>query len=201
LRACKNLAGYRLSEQSRKRKRHGRILGVRLPPQEDGDNEPWTAPPSKRRQAPPITGELPKTMELVLGNQIYIAKAGLHPGLRNRFASGLAAFQNPEFYKAQAMRLSTYNTPRIVGLRRGSSSNTSALPRGCSGGRSIASSVTWGIRATIRDERCQGQPLAVTFPRAAAIRAESGHQMPCSRTTPAYWRLRPHSAKPSLAHG
>ena len=26
----------------------------------------------------------------------------------------LAAFQNPEFYKAQAMRLSTYDKPRII---------------------------------------------------------------------------------------
>jgi hypothetical protein len=27
----------------------------------------------------------------------------------------LAAFQNPEFYKAQAMRLPTYDKPRIIG--------------------------------------------------------------------------------------
>jgi hypothetical protein len=26
----------------------------------------------------------------------------------------LAAFQNPEFYKAQAMRLSTFGKPRII---------------------------------------------------------------------------------------
>jgi hypothetical protein len=26
----------------------------------------------------------------------------------------LAAFQNPEFYKAQAMRLSTYEKPRVI---------------------------------------------------------------------------------------
>lgn len=36
---------------------------------------------------------------VVLGNQIYIAKEGLHPGLRNRLLR-LAAFQNPEFYRA-----------------------------------------------------------------------------------------------------
>ena len=39
--------------------RRGRILGVRLPPQEDGEEEPWTAPPSRRRVEPPITGDLP----------------------------------------------------------------------------------------------------------------------------------------------
>src|SRR5690606_29908235 len=93
--------------------RRGRILGVRLPPSDEGDTEPWTAPPSRRREAT-ITGELPATLELVLSNQIYIPKQGLNPGLRNRLIR-LAAFQNPEFYKAQAMRLSTYNKPRIVG--------------------------------------------------------------------------------------
>ena len=39
--------------------RRGRILGVRLPPQDDGEDEPWTAPPSRRRKEPPIVGELP----------------------------------------------------------------------------------------------------------------------------------------------
>ena len=77
--------------------RRGRILGVRLPPQDDGEDEPWTAPPSRRRRDPPIAGDLPQTMELVLGNQIYIAKDGLHPGLRNRLLR-LAACQNPEFF-------------------------------------------------------------------------------------------------------
>jgi hypothetical protein len=56
---------------------------------------------------------VPPTLDVVLGNQIYIPKQGLNPGLRNRLLR-LAAFQNPEFYKAQAMRLSTYNKPRVV---------------------------------------------------------------------------------------
>ena len=60
--------------------RRGRILGVRLPPLEDGEAEPWTAFPSRRREAP-IVGDLPATLELVLGNQIYIPKQDLHPGL------------------------------------------------------------------------------------------------------------------------
>ncbi len=58
--------------------RRGRILGVRLPP-EDDDAEPWTAPPSRRRHDPALSGVLPSSLELVLGNQIYIAKEGLSP--------------------------------------------------------------------------------------------------------------------------
>jgi hypothetical protein len=90
--------------------RCGRILSIRLPPQEDGDEEPWAAPPFRRSREPALTGELPTSIDLVLGNQIYIAKAGLSPALRNRLLR-VAAFQNPEFYKTQAMRLSSYDKP------------------------------------------------------------------------------------------
>ena len=69
------------------------------------------------------------SLELVLGNQIYIAKEGLSPGLRNRLLR-LAAFQNPEFYKAQAMRLSTYDKPRVIACAEDHPHHI-ALPRGC----------------------------------------------------------------------
>src|SRR5437867_129104 len=58
-----------------------------------------------------------------------IAKQDLHPGLRNRLLR-LAAFQNPEFYIAQAMRLSTYNKPRVVACAEDLPYHI-GLPRGC----------------------------------------------------------------------
>jgi superfamily II DNA or RNA helicase/very-short-patch-repair endonuclease len=140
--------------------RRGRILGVRLPPQDDGDGEPWMAPPSRHRRESPIVGELPSTLELVLGNQIYIAKEGLHPGLRNRFLR-LAAFQNPEFYKAQAMRLSTYNKPRVVACADDLPHHI-GLPRGCLDDvRKLLAEL--GVGIGIRDERHDGSSLDVTF--------------------------------------
>jgi superfamily II DNA or RNA helicase/very-short-patch-repair endonuclease len=139
--------------------RRGRILGVRLPPQDDGETEPWTALPSRRREAP-IVGDLPATLELVLGNQIYIPKQGLHPRLRNRLLR-LAAFQNPEFYKAQAMRLSTYNKPRVVACAEDLPHHI-GLPRGCLDDiRKTLSDL--GIRMAIRDERRDGTRLEVKF--------------------------------------
>ena len=140
--------------------RRGRILGVRLPPQEDGDDEPWTMQPSRRYREPPVAGELPSTLELVLGNQIYVAKTGLNPGLRNRLLR-LAAFQNPEFYKAQSMRLSTYDKPRVIACAEDHAQHI-GLPRGC------LDEVTrtledLGIRPTVRDERHTGRPLDLTF--------------------------------------
>jgi superfamily II DNA or RNA helicase/very-short-patch-repair endonuclease len=139
--------------------RRGRILGVRLPPQDDGEAEPWTAPPSRRREAP-IVGELPATLELVLGNQIYIPKQDLLPGLRNRLLR-LAAFQNPEFYKAQAMRLSTYNKPRVVACAEDLPHHI-GLPRGCLDDvRKMLTEL--GVRMVIRDERHDGSPFDAKF--------------------------------------
>jgi hypothetical protein len=67
--------------------RRDRVLGVRLPPQDEGDVEPWAAPPSLRRQEAAIVGELPASLEIVYGNQVYIAKERLHPDVAKPSAS------------------------------------------------------------------------------------------------------------------
>ena len=140
--------------------RRGRILGVPLPPQDAADEEPWMAPPSRRRKEAPIVGELPPTLELILGDQIYIAKAGLPPGLRDRLLR-LAAFQNPEFYRAQAMRLSTYGKPRVIACAEDHPAHI-GLPRGCIDEvRRTLSGL--GVRTTTRDERHTGGALKATF--------------------------------------
>jgi len=140
--------------------RRGRVLGVRLAPAEDDEPAPWAAPPSRRRKDPPIVGELPRTLELILGNEIYIANDGLVPGLRSRLLR-VAAFQNPEFYKTQAMRLSTYAKPRIISCAEEHPQHIS-LPRGClEDVREVL--VDLNIRPVIRDQRFSGHPLHATF--------------------------------------
>ncbi len=85
---------------------------------EEEDSKPWQRPsPVPAR----ITGPLPKSLTLVLANQIFIAKADLPQPLANRLIR-LAAFQNPEFYKAQAMRLPVWNKLRIIGCAENFSS-------------------------------------------------------------------------------
>ena len=106
----------------------GRVLGVRLAMQDEGEDEPWTLPASRRRREPPLAGELPPTLELVLADQIYVFKEGLHPGLRNRLLR-LAAFQNPEFYRAQAMRPVHVRQAACHHLRRGSHASPRAAAR------------------------------------------------------------------------
>jgi superfamily II DNA or RNA helicase len=117
-------------------------------------------PPSRRRKEPPIVGPMPDHIELVLGNQIYLEKGGLPPALLNRFVR-LAAFQNPEFFKAQAMRLSTYNKPRIISCCE-DFPNHIGLPRGCLDGiLDLLHDVR--IEPTIIDKRIPGNPIALNF--------------------------------------
>jgi superfamily II DNA or RNA helicase/very-short-patch-repair endonuclease len=138
----------------------GRIIGVRHDLAEEDDRLPWTLPPSRHRKEPPIAGPLPAKLELVLGDGIYIAKDVLSPGLRNRLVR-LAAFQNPEFYKAQAMRLPTYGKPRIVACAEDHPSHI-GLPRGCLDDvKELLSDLK--IAPVVRDERCGGSPLTVKF--------------------------------------
>ena len=138
----------------------GRVVGVRFALADEDDDSPWLSPPSRRRKEPPIAGPLPKSIELILGNQIYIAKEQLPPGLRNRLLR-LAAFQNPEFYKAQAMRLPTYDKPRIIGCAEDHSHHI-GLPRGClEDVRRLLSDLH--IHTDVRDERHGGNSLDVTF--------------------------------------
>jgi len=59
----------------------------------------------------------------------YLLTTNLPQPLANQLVR-LAAFQNPEFYKAQAMRMSVWNKPRIIGCAQNFPKHI-ALPRGC----------------------------------------------------------------------
>lgn len=137
----------------------GQILGVRLPSTEE-DDEPWAALPSRRSKGPPIEGELPGSVEVVLGNQIYVDRTKLPPALVNRIAR-LAAFQNPEFYAAQAMRLPTFGKPRIISSAELFSKHV-ALPRGCLDDL-LKLLDDAGVAAVLHDKRQQGQPIGTRF--------------------------------------
>ena len=167
----------------------GRIVGVRMAVIEGEDDAPWTAPPSRRRKEPPIDGPLPDTLELMVADQIYIAKQSLPPGLRNRLIR-LAAFQNPEFYRAQAMRLPTYDKPRIIACAEDHAQHL-GLPRGCLG-EVQALLTNLGVRCVVRDERFGGRPLPVTFhgelrpEQLAAANAMLAHETGVLSATTAY---------------
>ncbi len=107
----------------------GEMTGVRNVILDETENEPWKLTPSRKYREPPINGPLPDQLNLVISNQVYIEKEGLSAPLRNRIIR-LAAFQNPEFYIAQAMRLSTFGKPRIISCCEEYPKHL-GLPRGC----------------------------------------------------------------------
>ncbi len=139
----------------------GDLIGIRISAvDEDEGQDLWTLPPSRHKIEKPIDGPLPATVSVVRSNLIYVEKKGLPAALMNRILR-LGAFQNPEFYKAQAMRLSTFDKPRVISCGEDLPRHI-ALPRGC---LADLNSLLIGlkIKPAVRDERTSGQKINVTF--------------------------------------
>jgi len=136
------------------------LLGIRLPVVDEDNDHPWAVPPSRKRKNAPVIGPLPEQLDLVLENQIYVPKADLTPSLRNRLIR-LAAFQNPEFYQAQGMRLSTFGKPRIISCCEDFPKHL-GLPRGCMD-ELLDLLQSLQVKVALTDERCAGEPLEVQF--------------------------------------
>lgn len=118
---------------------------------------PWKSRPTPSRRLP---GKMPESLTVTLANQIYFEKAKLPQALANRLIR-LAAFQNPEFYRAQAMRMSVWDKPRVIGCAENYPQHI-ALPRGC---RDAVSELLAenGIRVALVDERYSGKPIGAEF--------------------------------------
>lgn len=118
---------------------------------------PWNRTASATRK---LAGTMPSALTVTLANLVYFEKAQLPQVLANRLIR-LAAFQNPEFYKAQAMRLSVWDKPRVIGCAENYPQHI-ALPRGClEAAQDLLSDND--IRCDLRDERNIGEPLAAQF--------------------------------------
>lgn len=120
------------------------------------------ATPWKRTSPPParIPGAMPKSLTVTLANLVYFEKAELPQPLANRLIR-LAAFQNPEFYRAQAMRLSVWDKPRVIGCAENYPRHI-ALPRGCLDAAQDLLREN-SIRCDLRDERNAGEPIDARF--------------------------------------
>lgn len=141
--------------------RRGSVIGVRRVDAIDEEElTPWLRLPSRTPKPVSIAESLPRTVQAVLAQKLFVEKSGLPPTLINQIKR-LAAFQNPEFYKKQSMRLPVATTPRViacaedlplhVGLPRGRQDELKTLLRG------------YGAALEIADERVGGQRLGVRF--------------------------------------
>lgn len=141
--------------------RTGNVIGVRISLTDDEDSQdPWTLPPSRKRLDRPIEERLPKCVQIVHANLLYIEKKGLPSKMLNRLLR-LAAFQNPEFYKAQAMRLSTFGKPRVIACGEDMAQHI-ALPRGCMAELKTLLQAH-SIKPEVRDERFAGVRIDMEF--------------------------------------
>ena len=165
------------------------VLGVRTPVEDEDADEPWLLPPSRRHNPEPITGPLPDRVEVVLADGIYLERSGLPPPLVARLVR-LAAFQNPEFHRAQAMRLSTFGKPRIISCAELHPRHV-ALPRGCLDEvQELFRS--HGMRTDVVDRREAGTSLPARFlgtlrdGQAAAVEALAAHDCGVLAATTAF---------------
>jgi len=107
-----------------------------------------------------VGGQMPKSLTVTLANLIYFEKGQLPQALANRLIR-IAAFQNPEFYKAQAMRMSVWDKPRVIGNAENYPEHI-ALPRGCHDAV-LDLLRDNGITCDLRDERFDGSPIDAPF--------------------------------------
>ncbi|NTU88568.1 MAG: DEAD/DEAH box helicase family protein [Actinobacteria bacterium] len=106
------------------------------------------------------SSDFPEQVALTRANMIFIAKVGLSDAALNRIRR-LAAFANPEFYRAQAMRQSVYGKPRIIYLGV-EYENHIALPRGCE--QALFDFLDChNASYTVDDQRNRGRTLSIEF--------------------------------------
>jgi superfamily II DNA or RNA helicase len=142
--------------------RGGQVLGVRWTGNDIEDDEaaPWSRSPSRRGSPARLPGPVPRAIKSVLGQRLFVEKAGLASPQLNQIKR-LAAFQNPEFYKKQRLRLSTHLTPRVIACAEELAEYV-ALPRGC---RDDLEMLLGGAGSTlaVEDRRQTGEPLDLRF--------------------------------------
>ena len=74
--SLKRISAEALSNILSKAETTNRILPVRIAPPDEFALTPWEAPPSRRIKESLITEALPKSVSVVLSDQIYIPKEG-----------------------------------------------------------------------------------------------------------------------------
>lgn len=91
----------------------------------DKEDKPWES----KKQLELAADDYPKSIEIIRSNMLYIPTKDLSAGASNKIKR-LAAFRNPDFYRAQAMRLPIYDKPRVI-CTADMHDDYIALPRGC----------------------------------------------------------------------
>ncbi len=141
--------------------RRGQVLGVRAFEVEEVENTPpWDRLPSRRPRRGRVAGPLPAEVRAVLAQRLFVEMSGLPSPLLNQIKR-LAAFQNPEFYRKQHMRLPTAGTPRVITCAEETDGHI-ALPRACRADLGALLN-EHGVTLNIDDRRVEGEEVNLHF--------------------------------------
>lgn len=120
------------------------------------ESKPWVSPIPQDISK----GDFYSEIEITKADKIYIPLKAVSAKVLNHLKR-IASFKNPEFYSKQALRLSTYSTPRIISCFD-ITDDYLAMPRGCED--AILSFLNEnGVKYNIVDETNHGTPISVSF--------------------------------------
>lgn len=120
------------------------------------ENKPWEIPVVQDVSQEDFNGRL----IIHKSDRIYIPLKSISDKASNHLKH-IAAFKNPEFYSKQAMRISTYNIPRII-CRADFTDEYLAMPRGC---EDVIIDMLYSLKIDyeIVNNTNHGKPIGVTF--------------------------------------
>lgn len=122
----------------------------------DTEEKPWEA----KKHHSLCQLDFPATLEIVRANMVYIPVTGLTSPTLNA-VKRLAAFKNPDFYRAQAMRMPIYDKPRVI-CCADITKDYIALPRGCE--KSLCDMLNEAnVRYSLVDKTNPGTLIPVSF--------------------------------------
>ncbi len=120
------------------------------------ESKPWVTPVPQNINST----DFAKAITITIADKIYVPLNSVSAKVLNHIKR-IAAFRNPEFYKKQAMRISTYGIPRIISCFD-ITDDYLAMPRGCK--EAIVKLLdSNGAKYTIVDETNHGKAIPVTF--------------------------------------
>ena len=128
----------------------------------EDEEAPWQRQPMKL-----MSSDLPSCVEITLADRLYLPTGGFSNKAQNQMKR-LAAFRNPQFCRAQAMRMPVWRIPRVICCAE-YHEDMLTLPRGC-----LDDVTKWlrsyNVEISISDERCSGRSIHVSF--NGALRGE-----------------------------
>ncbi len=120
------------------------------------ESKPWEVPVTAKIEKSDFSSEVVITRS----NMLYIPLNLLSSKVLNHLRR-IASFRNPEFYSKQALRLSTYQTPRIISCAD-LTDEYLALPRGCEDAITTLLKEK-NVAYRLEDKTNQGRAISVHF--------------------------------------